>query len=411
MWQIGGRGPFTHLYDQPRPNTTFITHLIYFFLVLQVRTEQITQLEVTYNRSPTTGETQAFKHHLKQIPSFSEPKNTKKHSCSIDRKNWEFRKRYYNTLPRYCMTNIIFDRNDPEKMAHVGCNRLSCPRCRSKLKNHLLDRIVAVATGYGLLRELILTCPGGQWRKNHDSNDSFPWMNKKFDSFKVLYERKTGKKLQYIKLPRSQKSGYCHSHILIDQYIPQSLIEDIIKRVGLGKIYKIKLRDIQRLGSYLKNEFFKDHEWYIPVGMHHISSSMNVLDDGYRRSIFRMWLPGGGNYCMIVFGRYVPPHIKYDFVYDVVQNHADRPPPWWLFIECFKEVSRLQQQDGYVAEIKKYYLTTSAVPAIPPAYNYQMELNGRLHRIVVDLEPPKITHQKKFKTGGFDKNGRPANIG
>ncbi|GAH92244.1 unnamed protein product [marine sediment metagenome] len=329
-----------------------------------------TKLDYNYNRSVTTGE------------------------------DWEFRKQYYNKIPRYCGNNIIFDRNDPDKMAHVGCNRLSCPRCRPKIKNKLLERVIDVALEHGLFRQLILTCPGKNWRNVHSADYSFKWMNKKFHSFKVLYERETGKKLKYIKIPRSQKSGYCHPHILISDYIIQPLIEDIIKRVGLGSIYKIKHLDIQRLTKYLKNEFQKDHEWYIPTGMRHISSSMKIMDGGFRKSIFIMWLPGAGNYCTIVFGKYVPPQMKYDFVYDVVQNHADRPPPFWLFQECFTDIQHIQDSGGYVADIKKYYLPTIYNPTNLPAYGYQLKLVGGLYRITTEFVPEKFTTQKKFKISG-----------
>lgn len=328
------------------------------------------QLGFTYNRSVTIGE------------------------------DWEIRQEYYNKIPRYCGHNIIFDHNNPDNMAHVGCNRLSCPRCRPKIKHKLLERVIDVALEYGLFRQLILTCPGKNWRNVHSADYSFQWMNKKFHSFKVLYERETGKKLVYIKLPRSQKSGYCHPHILIDQYIPQPLIEDIIERVGLGSNYKIKYLDIQRLTKYLKNEFQKDHEWYIPIGMRHISSSMKIMDGGFRKSIFIMWLPGAGNYCIVVFGKYVPPQIKYDFVYDVVQNHADRPPPFWFFQECFTDMQHIRDSNGYVAGIRKHHLPAIHNPTKCPAYDYQRELNGKLHRITVDFVPGKFTTQKNFKRAG-----------
>ncbi|GAG74058.1 unnamed protein product [marine sediment metagenome] len=326
-----------------------------------------TQLGDSYNTSPTTGE------------------------------DWEFRKQYYNKLPRYCGHNIIFDRTDPDRMAHVGCNRLSCPRCRPKVRHKLLDRIVEVAIDHGLFRQLILTCPGKNWRSQHSADYSFSWLNKKFDSFKVLYERATGKKLKYIKLPRSQKSGYCHHHTLIDQYIPQSLIEDIIQRIGIGSNYKIKHLDLQRLTTYLRNDFQKDHEWYIPVGMRHISSSMEIMDAGFRKSIFIMWLPGAGKYCTVVFGKYVPPQMKYDFVYDVVQNYADRPPPFWFFQECFTDMQHIRDNGGYVAELRKHYLPAIHDPTKLPAYAYQMEVSGKLHRITVDFVPEKFTTQKNFK--------------
>lgn len=310
---------------------------------------------------------------------------------------WNFRKAYYNNIPIYCMSNIIFDKTNPDNMSHVGCNRLSCPRCRPKLKHKLIDRLIEVAVERGLTRELILTCPGKQWRNNNSPEYSFKWLNKKFDSFKVLYERATNRKLEYIKLPRSQQSGYCHHHILLNQYIPHSLIEDIIQRIGIGSNYKIKYYDIQRLTKYLKNDFQKDHEWYIPIGMRHISSSMEILDSGYRKSIFIMWLPGCDSYCVVTFGKYVPPTARYDFVYDVVQNYADRPPPYWFFIECFTEVENLLDRTDYIAEFKKYLMELTCNLQYNTCGVFQLDLNGSFRRITTEFIQPTFTHQKKFR--------------
>ena len=328
---------------------------------------QKTQLGIYNNRSPTT------------------------------REDWSFRKYYYNKIPSYCGTNIIFDKNDPSKMSHVGCNRLSCPRCRPKLKNKLVERITEVCVQHDLFRQLVLTCPGKEWRKTHTSGESFTWLNKKWDSFKVLYNRETGKKLHYIKLPRCQKSGYCHGHILIDQYIPNSLIEDLIKRVGLGSNYKIHHMDIHRLGEYLKNDFYKEHEWFIPVGMRHISSSMELLDQGFRKSIFIMWLPGSDNCRMVVFGRHISPQDKYDFIYDVVQNHADRPPPLWFFMECFNDVvTTLEPSVSYVDDIKKGRLRGCVSNELRNQV-FQMTITGHLYRVTTKFEEIKYTKQITFK--------------
>ncbi|GAH39948.1 unnamed protein product, partial [marine sediment metagenome] len=109
------------------------------------------------------------------------------------------------------------------------------------------------------------------------------------------------------------------------------------------------------------------------------------------------WLHGSGNYCTVVFGKYVPPQMKYDFVYDVVQNYADRPPPFWLFQECFTDMQHIQDSDGYVADLRKHYLPVIHDPTKLPAYVYQMELSGKLHRITADFAPGKFTTQKNFK--------------
>lgn len=318
-------------------------------------------------------------------------------NTSVTTREWTLRQNYYHKIPNYCMTNIIFDKKDPDKMSHVGCNRLSCPRCRPKLKDKLIDRLIDVAESRSLTRELILTCPGKSWRKTHTPEYSFKWLNKKFHTFKILYERTTGKKLEYIKLPRSQLSGYCHHHILINQYITHAVIEDLISRIGIGTNYKIKYYDKHRLRQYLKNDFKKDHEWFIPIGSRHVSSSMEFFDDNFRKSIFIMWLPGSDDYCVVTFGKYVPPNKRYDFVFDVVQNYADRPPPYWYFQECFTDMQHLLDRNDYIANMKKYFMELTC--KLKGGFNgkYQMDLHGRLYKITTEFIQPTFTTQKKFR--------------
>lgn len=307
------------------------------------------------------------------------------------------REKYYNSIPSYCGQNVMFQPDNPDSLTHMPCNRLSCARCRPKIKRKVIDKLIETCETRHLQRELILTCPGEKWRENHSPDESFKWLNEKFREFKILYERETGRKLVYIKLPRSQKSGYCHQHIMINTYIKKTLIEDIIKRIGLGTSYKIMYKDLHRVGTYLKNELHKEHEWFIPVGMRHISSSMERDEKGRRVSIFIMWEHGGGCWVSVIFGRYIPPHKKYDFVYDVMQNYGDRPPPNWFFVQCFIDMTRIMDSTGYIAETKKYYLPSSYEPASLPSYNYQMDLLGRMNRIVKVFEVPKYTRQIKFK--------------
>jgi hypothetical protein len=100
---------------------------------------------------------------------------------------------------------------------------------------------------------------------------------------------------------------------------------------------------------------------------------------------------------MIVFGKQIPPHKKYDFVYDVIQNYADRPPPFWLFQECFTDMMHIHTSEGYVADLRKHNLPALRNPKELPSYDYQMELSGKLHRITVEFVPPKYTTQIKYK--------------
>jgi hypothetical protein len=124
---------------------------------------------------------------------------------------------------------------------------------------------------------------------------------------------------------------------------------------------------------------------------------MELDDTGGRVSIFIMWVHVGGCWVSVVFGKYVPPHKKYDHVYDVMLNYGDHPPPYWFFVQCFTDMTHIMDSTGYIAEIKKYYLPSSCVPALLSAYKYQTDLSGRVHKIVTVFEGKKYTKQIKFK--------------
>lgn len=319
-------------------------------------------------------------------------------------KIWEKRQIFYNKLPGYCKTNVMFKKNTPETLVFMGCNRLSCPRCRSKIKKKLLDRIYDTCIKYNLLRQLVLTCPGRAWRDKTNVDASFNFITKKFTEFKILYTRETGKKLNYVKLSRSQSDGFCHLHILLDRYIKVGVIKDILKRVGLGSSFHIKYMDLHRLRDYLRNDFFKDHEWYIPYGMRHISSSMLISEGGTRFSIFIMWIKSHAGYVAVIFGKYIPPQKKYDFVADIMLQHCDRPPPFWFFLYCYRSMHDIQVSGGYIADYKKSTLPCNHI-GIMPGFDYQQDLSGRMRRITTVFEFPVFTSQKRFRVDPAFKRG------
>lgn len=319
------------------------------------------------------------------------------YNTSVTRREYQERVHYYTKLPKYCEKNVMYQPGRPETLTHMGCNRLSCPRCRPKVKHRVLDKLVEVAGERHLQRHLVLTCPG--WvREGMGPDASFKWLNAKFRSFKVLYERETGQKLHYIKLPRSHKNGYCHLHVLVNTYIKKSLIEDLVERVGMGPQFKISYQDLHRLNNYLKNEFSKEHEWFIPVGMRHMSASME-WKDGSRTSIFIMWDPSSGEWVSIVFGPMIPPHVKYDFVYDIMCNRGDGPPPYWWFQFCFLEMLHvLDNKDN-----PRFGKMQPNDPVIPPAGSYQLRLDGRRYKVTSDFEQPRYTNQKKYEVTVWKK--------
>ena len=177
-------------------------------------------------------------------------------------------KRYYNSVPSMCGFGLVYDVST-DSLFDYACMKWHCPHCRSILKYRYYIEILKYVYTMELDRHCIITCD----RKNVDSWDaSFVYMNKKWVNLRLDLVRNYPE-LQYILMPRSQKSGYCHYHILFNKYVSWYYISKMCRKLGLG------YASIQRnksVADYLALDYWKDNEWVIPKNIRHIRSSRDI---------------------------------------------------------------------------------------------------------------------------------------
>lgn len=180
----------------------------------------------------------------------------------------------YDKRPHYCGRDIIYD-SSKKSLSHMNCKSFACVHCRKKKINSLINKFVRICYINNLQRHMVITLKGKSFRKNVNPDDSFKYMSKKFNNFRWLLKRDYNISLKYISMNRSQYSGYSHLHIMIDKYIKIKYLIDVTKRVGLGSV-DIEFIDIHRIKNYLSKYWYKYHEWLIPKGKRHFSTSKDI---------------------------------------------------------------------------------------------------------------------------------------
>ena len=170
------------------------------------------------------------------------------------------------------------------------CDQFSCARCRPYLKQKLLEKIEFEVADKGLYNHLMITTAGKEYRDKNDFQKSFKDMSKTWNKIRgaiAYYLKKRGKRFSYIQLPRSQRSGYCHPHILTNAFIPKKVLEKILNRYDNTGFFRIKQN--KDVTNYLMLDFKKDHEWYIPTERKHFTCSRDIDLKIHRRETDEFW--------------------------------------------------------------------------------------------------------------------------
>lgn len=166
------------------------------------------------------------------------------------------------------------------KVNNSLCKQFSCARCRKILKKNLFFKIIEVVKEYNITNHFIMTSKGQDYRENNTIYQSYIDMAKNWNRIRRLinywyYEKwKLKYEMNYIVMPRSQKDGYCHYHLLTDLNISQDWLETIkdkYKEMGYVKLGKNK-----NPAYYLTFDYWKDNEYHIPKGIRHFSTSRNI---------------------------------------------------------------------------------------------------------------------------------------
>jgi hypothetical protein len=186
-----------------------------------------------------------------------------------------WRKKKYGGRNSGCGNNKLYSRKD-HRLVDSHCNQFCCEYCRPRLLRNLKDNIVRYAEKFDLTRFITITFGGKDLRRVVRPDNSYQYVMKRFNNWREYLRRKFGVRVSYINLIRSHKDGYCHLHILIDRFIPKSWLSESTAALGLGST-NVKYVDIHRVSAYLSKYFSeKDHEWFLPEGVHHYTTSRNI---------------------------------------------------------------------------------------------------------------------------------------
>ena len=165
-----------------------------------------------------------------------------------------------------------------DKLYDVGCGRFDCARCRPRLKFNLFMEVLRWIYIYNLNKHFIITFEGKRLRDKIGWDASFMFMNKEWDKFLKMLRYHYGD-ITYILFPRAQQSGYCHYHIITNNWIDWKFLEEKRKNYDFGWM---RIKHNKSVAEYLNRDYFKDHEWVIPKGIRHFRSSRNIKLNKYK---------------------------------------------------------------------------------------------------------------------------------
>lgn len=165
---------------------------------------------------------------------------------------------------------------------YVGCGKWDCARCRPRLKYNLYLDLLRYIYIYDLYYHFVITFSGNKLRQQYSYDESFVYMNKAWDKYKLVIEYRYGK-MSYIVLPRSQRNGYCHYHILTNIFPSIGFLEEKRKKYSLGFN---RIKENKNVAEYLQQDYFKDHEYIIPKNIRHYRSSRNIKLLNYKKDSF-----------------------------------------------------------------------------------------------------------------------------
>lgn len=181
----------------------------------------------------------------------------------------------YQTVNRKCCKCGRVYSLSKDRIVPVFCDMWCCDRCRKRLKSLLYVNTSMNCLLFGLDRHFVVTVKGNDFRDLYSYEDSYVFLMYSWKRLRQMITRKYGY-FDYVCFPRAQKNGYAHLHILVSKFISWRFLEDKRKKIGLGYV---SINRNKSVVDYLHMDFFKDHEYYIPLGRKHYACSRNIIMD------------------------------------------------------------------------------------------------------------------------------------
>lgn len=181
-------------------------------------------------------------------------------------------KKLYNSKYELCGNLGTVYNKGTNRLSDINCNHWLCKNCFTRMRYILYLEIIKNVYCFDLQKHFVITVGGKEFREKYSIEDSYRYMSVKWNSFLVSLKRDYGK-IIYILLPRAQKDGYCHYHIITNKYMSWKDLNDKRKKYGLGYMSIQKNKDV---AEYLNKDYFDNNEWYIPPRYKHYRSSREI---------------------------------------------------------------------------------------------------------------------------------------
>jgi hypothetical protein len=169
--------------------------------------------------------------------------------------------------------NFELEAEDGET-AGYRCNSWDCYCCAHRMRMNLIEEMERVVTQRPEMRRfLTLTVdtntPGGT--ADHHEYITDRWnalrteINDRYPGLSYIWVRHEG-----------DENGRAHLHLLVDRYLPQSMLSNLSKRVGLGEVVDIRRVNARNAAKYLTSYLGKGALANLPKGLRRYGSSSDI---------------------------------------------------------------------------------------------------------------------------------------
>jgi len=169
--------------------------------------------------------------------------------------------------------NMELEAEDGE-IAPFRCNSWDCYCCAHRMRCNLveeLDRLIEERPEMRRLLTLTLdpeTAPIGQ-------DEQHRYLTERFNALRTEIKDRYPE-MSYIWIREEGDGGNPHLHLLVDRYLPQSMLSETAQRVGLGHVVDIRRVNARNAARYLTKYLTKGALHDLPEGARRYGSSADI---------------------------------------------------------------------------------------------------------------------------------------
>jgi hypothetical protein len=169
--------------------------------------------------------------------------------------------------------NMDLEADDGETAA-FRCNSWDCYCCAHRMRMNLIEEMERVVTERPELRRFLTltvdTDTPGDTAAHHEHitdrwNALRTEINDRYPGLSYIWVRHEG-----------DENGRAHLHLLVDRYLPQSMLSNLSKRVGLGEVVDIRRVNARNAAKYLTSYLGKGALANLPDGLRRYGSSSDI---------------------------------------------------------------------------------------------------------------------------------------